>query len=173
MAAIKLPEAGPLANLVRIMLANNESPCGQHPSVSCAPSTAMTAFALHGAGSNLLKLYNGRRCSHGYPSSGGPMAYLLDNFAGMHAIKGPCSPDWKSLLNGTVAILMYKGIFGLETNNAFDIWAIDKCAFGNPFILSQGKAQELWIWPLGKAAAKLSSAKKKHHHKAKAKVAIF
>lgn len=160
MAKIKLPEPGPLANFVQIVKNTKEKPCaGGNLSALCNTTTVMTAYTLTFAGSNLLKMYNGPKCPHGYPTSAGAMAYMLDNFAS-HAIKAPCTPEWKNLLRGSVAILMYHNVWG-EKVHLFDIWSIDKCAF-YPELFNSNTAKELWIWPLGKAP-KLHTKKTRHH----------
>lgn len=169
MATIKLPEPGLLATFARVIKASEETPCNGNLIRGCQTTTVEVAYAMNVAGSNFLKVYNGPRCPHGYPTSEGAMAYMLDNYSGMHAIKAPCTPDWKSLLQGTVAILFYVNAHGGDRPHAFDIWAVNKALF-HPEILNAGAAKELWIWSLGKAP-KIHMAKQ--HHKPKHKVAIF
>lgn len=170
MSAIKLPEPGLLATFVNSMSITKESPCGTgNIDGTCNTSMAVVSYVMNIAGSNFLKIYNGPKCKHGYPTSAGNMAYMLDNYA-MHAIKGPCTPDWQTLLRGSVALLMYHKLWG-ENVHAFDVWVSNKCAF-YPELMTQGTAKELWIWPIGKSP-KLASAKKPQHHHAKHKVAIF
>lgn len=171
MSTIKLPEPGLLATFARAIRANDESPCAGNKIRGCDSTTVEVAYAMNVAGSNFLKVYNGPRCPHGYPTSEGSMAYMLDNYSGLHAIKAPCTPDWKSLLHGTVAILFYMKAHGGDRPHAFDIWAVNKALF-HPEILDAGAAKEVWIWSLGKAP-KVQMAKKQHHSHKKHKVAIF
>ena len=162
MSKIKLPDANYLASFVRAMKANNETCCGTTAGGLCNSSTVLTAYALKAAAMK-LDFYHGNTCPHGHPTSGGQLGYLLENYAAP-AIKADCDPSWKSLLRGSVAILMYYHAYGDPHYNPLDLWSIDNCF--HPQIMEQSAAQGIWIWTLGNVTSPKIHTK---HAKPKAK----
>jgi hypothetical protein len=162
MSIIKLPDAKFLASFVQSMKSTGESPCGANAPEICQSSTVKTCYALAAVGMK-FNFYNGRKCPHGHPTSGGQLGYILDNYAAP-AVKAPCDPGWKSLLHGSVALLMYHHALGDPKYNPIDLWCIDGSFLQD--ILEQGAAKSIWIWTLGNVSnSKIKSRHSRHSAK--------
>lgn len=142
MSKLRFPEAGLVAMLARSIRSNQE-PCHEF-SDECNTSTVKAWYTLREAG---LKLpgYQGRRCRHGYPTSAGPLAYILDNYV-ERAERFQCDPALVHMLRGGVSLMLFKNIHGTGGKSELDLWVTDRCEWMS---LLGGLSEEVWLWPLG------------------------
>ena len=175
MSKIKLPNGGILSAWCSGAAGAKgelQTPCDGADSVECNGSTQAIAAAMGLCGSNFMSIYRGAKCPHNLPAinAAPTMAYILDNYvsAGDKPIKMRFDQSVVSLLNGTVAICYFEGLWGSGAGG-FDIWN------NHNLVLKTGgireiEARRIWVWALGNAP----QLKAKHsHHKSSHKVTVF
>jgi hypothetical protein len=173
MSKLKFPEAGLIATLARSIMSNTDhdrmgEPCYSVSEEGCNTSTVRAWYTLQSAGF-VTPGYHGKKCPHGYPTSGGALAYIYDNYV-ERALRFPCELAVKQMLSGTVALLLFKNIRGTGGKSHLDLWITDKCTLMSSF--EEGAAEEIWIWPLGKFNYH-SFGKSSRRHKRAAQPVIF
>jgi hypothetical protein len=143
MSKLRFPETGLIAMLARSIKSNQE-PCHEF-SDECNTSTVKAWYTLRESGLKVPGYYHGRKCKHGYPTSAGPLAYILDNYV-QRAERFPCDPALVHMLRGTVSLMLFKNIHGTGGKSELDLWVTDRCEWMS---LLGGLAEEVWLWPLG------------------------